>query len=166
MVQSLRARSGLEEKLTELEEAIIHPSIPKHEHPFLHSLGETIRHTFGITEETPSGRLKQLFGSLQNIVEGAVKRKKIELAKMEREEPMVAPERRVLPPVRRVVPEVEAECKKVTVGSNEAFDIGDIEGIRIGEDVVITIPTGKHVYLLTKGMGTVGAKATKLHEVV
>lgn len=160
MVESLRERSGLvkttrnEDLMTKLEEAIIHPE----KHPELHSLAESIRHTLGITGETPAERLKTIFGGLHRLVKERVKEKKEEWGVVEPARPPVVP-----PPPRR---EVEAECEKVLVRSGEAFDIGDIEGIRIGDDIVITLPKGKEVYFISKGRGMIRASVKRLEEVV
>jgi len=158
-VQSLRERSGLEEALTEVEESVIHSSIPKHEHPKLHSIAEGFRKQLGITGETSSERLKNLLGSIGNIVKSTTERKRMEYGEMGRE-PISG--RAVVP----TAPAMKAECEKVSVGSGDAFDIGDVEGIRIGNDVMITVPQGKHVYVISKGMGLTGSSAKRLDDVV
>jgi len=167
MVVSLRQRSGLEnpepikkdeELMTKLEEAIIHPE----KHPHLHALAEDIRHTFGITGETPEERLKSIFGGLHKLVSYEVKKKKEEWGAVPT--PPVTPTPPVVRPV--TVPEVKAECVKTLVSSGEAFDIGDIEGIKIGEDIVITLPSGKEIYLITKGRGVIPTTAKKLGQII
>lgn len=166
MVVSLRARSGLvketgnEELMTRLEEAIIHTGIPKHEHPHLHSISEAIREKFHITGETPSERLGSIIRGVSTVVHGMAEAQRERLAGVPLPE---VPARPVPPPPRR---EVEAECEKVLVRSGEAFDIGDIEGIRIGDDIVITLPKGKEVYFITKGRGVLPTTAKKLEEIV
>ncbi len=165
MVVNLRTRSGLEknineELMTKLEESIVRTGIPKHEHSFLHSIADTIREKFHITGETPSERLGNIVRGVSTVVHGMAEEQRRRLAKVP---PPEVPVRPVPPPPRR---EVEAECEKVLVGSGEAFDIGDIEGIRIGEDVVITLPTGKKVYLISKGRGVIPTSVKKLEEVV
>lgn len=167
MVVSLRARSGLEkgtrneELMTQLEEAIIHTGIPKHEHPHLHHIAETIRHRFGITGETPAERLGNILRGVSTVVHGMAKAQRERLAKVPAEVPVRPPA--IPPPPRR---EVEAECEKVLVRSGEAFDIGDIEGIRIGDDIVITLPKGKEVYFISRGRGVLPTTAKKLEEIV
>lgn len=154
-VPSLRERSGLEDTLSMVEESVIHPSIPAHEHPKIHALAEKLRTSLGIHGETSGERLKNIVGSIHNIVKQTAERKRMEYAEMGREEPVGRrPEMIASPP------------REVTATSGDVFDVGDLEGIRIGDDVFITVPPNKKVYLISKGMGIVGTRARRLDEVV
>lgn len=184
MVESLRERSGLankhalgfvkknnrEDEYVEFVAKEIskhrkltpeeHESLAKR-HPELHSLAERIRKGLGITGETPKERLASIFG----VLHGMVEHQRGKYAEVPERPPAVVPRiAEVRPPAIR--PELEAECEKIAISSGEVFDIGDIEGIRIGDDIVITLPKGKDVYLITKGRGMIASSVKKLKDIV
>lgn len=54
------------------------PHIRPEEHPRLHSIGESLRHEFGITGDTPSERIASILKGIHHGIESAVERKKRE----------------------------------------------------------------------------------------
>lgn len=188
MVKSLRERSGLEESMSEWEETAIHPNIHKVHHPTLKKIGSAIRSGLGIKGETAQERLGDVVNSLSNIVGSEVQRKKKELGgftpegssgsiferslvrkeeKSENSSPKRLLSRAMVsktPSVTRT--ETRAKEGKVNVSSGDVFDIGDLEGIMIGDEVLISIPKGKDVYFLSEGIGTIPSKVKKLKETI
>ena len=145
-------------------------------HPKIHEIAEDIRKFFGIKGETPAERIKYILGGLHKLLTEEIEKKRREWTEWGKEgkEGYVPEEKKVITrtialptvPTTPIRPELEAKCEKVFVASGEAFDIGDIEGIRIGDDVFITIPSGKQVYLITRGRGIISTSAKKLSEIV
>jgi len=188
MVKSLRERSGLEEAMTEWEESAIHPNIHKVHHPTLKKIGSAIRSGLGIKGENAQERLGDVVNSLARIVGEETARKKKELGgvtpegssesiferslvKKKESNKGASPQsllNRTMVSKKPSVARTETRAKegKVSVSSGDVFDIGDLEGIMIGEEVLISIPKGKDVYFLSEGIGTIPSKVKKLKETI
>ncbi len=64
--------------------------------------------------------------------------------------------------VKEITHVIEGKLKDI-----EVVDVGDVEAVRVGNAVLVTLPKGKDEFLIIKGMGGLTApKVKKLSEVV
>jgi len=62
-----------------------------------------------------------------------------------------------------LIKEVSSKFKS---GDIEAIDLGDIELIKIGRDILVSIPKGKDIFMIHKSIGLAPVKVEKLEGIV